>query len=125
MPDILIVDDNTSFRKILSHILTSRFPAVDVREAKEGQTAFERVGTKVPDLVFMDVRLPGENGLKLTRRLKAAYPGVAVVMMTSFDAPEYQEAAFESGADAFLSKKSSTPEQIVDRVAAILAHRSA
>jgi len=120
MSAILIVEDNAAFRKMLSRILISRFPAMHIMEAKEGQTALQKAATNVPDLIFMDVRLPGENGFDLTRRFKAAHPEAIVIMMTSYDSPEYQKASFESGADFFMSKKTSTTEDILQRVASIL-----
>ncbi len=116
MTDILIVDDNAAFRRMLRGILLSRLPALNIREAPEGDSALQAAEKKVPDLIFMDIRLPGENGFELTKRFKTRYPGVPVFIMTSFDSPEYREAAFQSGADNFLSKQVSTPEDIVQRV---------
>jgi DNA-binding NarL/FixJ family response regulator len=64
----------------------------------------------------MDIKLPGENGLELTRRIKARYPEIRVIMLTSYDFPEYREAAGRCGAYGFLSKGSSTAEEIQDLV---------
>jgi len=54
----------------------------------------------------MDLRLPGENGLELTKKIKAQYPDIIVVIVTNYDVPEYRKAAFESRADHFISKDS-------------------
>jgi DNA-binding NarL/FixJ family response regulator len=59
-----------------------------------------------PDTIFMDLRLPGANGLELTQKIKAQSPDTVVVIITNYDLPEYREAAFQSGADHFLSKDS-------------------
>jgi len=52
----------------------------------------------------MDIRLPGENGLELTKKIKKNYPDITVVIVTSYDLPEYREAARESMADYFVPK---------------------
>jgi len=62
----------------------------------------------------MDIKLPGENGFDVTRRIKALYPDIKVVILTSHDFPEYREAARAYGAYHFLSKGSSTAEEIQD-----------
>jgi len=64
----------------------------------------------------MDIKLPDQIGLEVTRRIKALYPDVNVIMLTSYDFPEYREAARASGAYGFLSKGSSTAEEIQDLV---------
>jgi len=119
MPDILIVDDNEPFREMLKSILISGIPAMRIREAEDGNRAVQAVETEVPELIFVDVRLPDENGFELTRKLKSAHGDVIIIMMSSYDSPEYQEAAFRSGADFFVSKQASTPEDILQRVTSI------
>jgi DNA-binding NarL/FixJ family response regulator len=54
----------------------------------------------------MDIQLPGENVLSLTQKIKARYPRIIVVVVTTYDIPEYREAAFQYGADRFLPKDS-------------------
>jgi len=73
----------------------------------------------------MDIRLPGQSGLEVTRRIKALYPDVHVIMLTSYDFPEYREAARASGACGFLSKGSSTAEEIQNLVEGLCAKRTA
>lgn len=119
MTDILIVDDNVAFRKTLKHIILSRFASCRVSEAEDGQSAFRKTGEESPALIFMDLRLPGENGLQLTKRIKASFPHVTVVMLTNLDGPEYREAAAESGADCFLSKKTSSASEVLKSVEAV------
>jgi DNA-binding NarL/FixJ family response regulator len=69
----------------------------------------------------MDIRLPGESGLELTLKVKARYPDVVVIIMTSYDTPEYREAAVQAKANYFLSKGSSSKEGILKLVESILA----
>ncbi len=66
----------------------------------------------LPQLIFMDIRLPGENGLSLTKKIKARYPAMQVIVLTSYDNPEYRDAALQSGASHFVSKDSLNFEEI-------------
>ena len=103
---ILIVEDNAFFLQFLKEALHSRFPSIDILEAANGEEALLQIKTLPPDAIFMDLRLPGENGLELTRKIKAQYPNISIVILTNYDLPEYREAAHQSGADHFLSKDS-------------------
>jgi DNA-binding NarL/FixJ family response regulator len=67
----------------------------------------------------MDIKLPGENGLEVTRKMKARYSNIIVIILTSYDLPEYREAAGQFGADYFLSKGSSSREEIMTLVDSI------
>ncbi|HSB05861.1 MAG TPA: response regulator [Thermodesulfobacteriota bacterium] len=58
-------------------------------------------------IVFMDIRLPGENGLEITKNIKKNYPDIIIVILTSYDLPEYRQAGRESMADYFVPKDSS------------------
>ena len=113
---ILIVEDNAIFRKTLKSILLSSFPSVTVDEAPEGTEAWKKISTARPDLIFMDIQLPGENGLVLTRKIKKSYPDTTVIILTNHDLPEYKEIANQSGAEYFLSKEATKPSEIVELV---------
>jgi DNA-binding NarL/FixJ family response regulator len=116
MHNVLIVEDDATFRKMLKSILLSRFPSMVVNEAPEGTEAWKKISSARPDLIFMDIRLPGENGLILTRKIKELYPDIAVIILTNHDSPEYREGAYDSGAEYFLSKGSTKPSEIVELV---------
>ena len=119
MFQMLIVDDNAPFRQSLREMLREQFSTMGVEEAEDGEDALNKIETLSPHLVFMDIKLPGQNGLEVTREIKARYPGVRVIILTSYDLPEYREAAENYGADYFLSKGSSSREEIialVDRI---------
>jgi len=103
---ILIVEDNRSFRQFFKENLESRFPSIEILEAADGEKALQIVEAESPALVFMDIQLPGENGLSLTQKIKAHYPGIIVVVITTYDIPEYREAAFRYGANRFIPKDS-------------------
>jgi len=116
----LIVEDNVSFRQTLLEILAGRFPFMSIEEAGDGDEALQKIDLSTPDLIFMDIKLPGENGLQLTRKIKAKYSEVVVIVLTSYDFPEYREAAFQNGANHFMVKGLSTNEEILALVESIL-----
>jgi CheY-like chemotaxis protein len=83
----MLVEDNPSFRQILKDNLQDLFPSMGIVEAGDGVEAFQKIDFDPPDLIFMDVRLPGENGLELTRKIKADHPGIIVIILTSYESP--------------------------------------
>ncbi len=119
----LIVEDSAIFRKLLKETLCSRFPSMEILEAADGGEAMQKIGSDAPDLIFMDIKLPGESGLDLTAKIKAKYPNVIVIVLTSYDTPEYREAALRAKANYFLSKGSSSKENILKLVESALAGR--
>jgi DNA-binding NarL/FixJ family response regulator len=120
MPRTLIVEDNATFRQSLRELLRSKFPSLEIVEASDGEEALQKVSHLPLDLIVMDIKLPGENGLSVTRKIKAFHPEIPVAILTSYDLPEYREAARESKADHFISKGSPT-NKIVDIVRSILS----
>jgi len=106
MKRILIVEDNAFFLQFFRETLHSRFPSLEIFVAADGVDAMQKIKTLQPEAIFMDVRLPGENGLELTKKIKAEYPDIIVVIITNYDLPEYRKAAYESKADHFISKDS-------------------
>ena len=109
---ILIVEDNDSFRQALRSLLSSRYPSMSIKEARDGREALIEVSAFDPDLIFMDIILPGENGLELTGKIRASNSEVKIIILTSHDLPEYREAARAGGADHFLTKASSKANEI-------------
>lgn len=106
MKRILIVEDNAYFLQFLKETLHARLPSTDILEATNAEEALQKIGTFSLDAIFTDLRLPGANGLELTQKIKAQYPDAIVVILTNYDLPEYREAAFQAGANHFLSKDS-------------------
>jgi CheY-like chemotaxis protein len=102
----LIVEDNSTFRKTFKEVLCKQFPSMMVEEAMDGVEATEKVETFLPDLVFMDIRLPGETGLELTKKIRVSHPEIHIIILTDYNLPEYQKAAFDSGANDFVVKGS-------------------
>ncbi len=115
---VLIVEDSTLFRQLLKEMLQGRFPSVEIYEAVDGQEALIEVEILRPNLIFMDISLPGENGLQLTQKIKAKYPNTIIIILTGYDLPEYREVS-SLYADYFFSKDSSTTENIFTLVGSI------
>jgi len=103
---ILIVDDNDFFRQTLKTTLEASFPTMAIDEAGGESKVLEKVDTFRPDLIFMDIHLSGENGLELTKKIKATHPNITILILTGYDIPEYRGTAFQYGADRFLDKSS-------------------
>jgi DNA-binding NarL/FixJ family response regulator len=120
MYKMLIVEDNAMFRQSFRKVLAACFPTYTIDEAVDAAGALEKVETFQPDLVFMDIRLPGENGIRLTRKIKDSHPEIIVIIHTSYDLPEYREAAFQAGASDFITKGSLAERQIKVLVDSIL-----
>jgi len=118
---IMLVEDDHGFRSSLAGLLTSKFPSVVIGEAGDGVEAMDKVASFLPQIIFMDIKLPGQSGLTLTKRIKTLHPEINVIILTSYDFPEYREAAQACGAYAFLSKGSSTAGEIQDLVEVLWA----
>jgi DNA-binding NarL/FixJ family response regulator len=105
---VLIVEDSHLFRHVFKEMLHTRFPSLEIHEATDGEGALQMIEEIVPDLLFMDIRLPDANGLDLTRKIKAQHPRITSIIFTGYDS-EYREAACKV-ADYFLSKRSTSAE---------------
>jgi DNA-binding NarL/FixJ family response regulator len=101
----LIVDDNEDFRHSLIELLSKHYPAMDITQASCGKEARKTMERLTPHLIFMDIRLPDENGLEVSKQIKFLNPNIDLVIMSSFDIPEYRNAAERSGAIYFLAKE--------------------
>jgi DNA-binding NarL/FixJ family response regulator len=120
---ILIVEDSFLFRKLLKETLQSRFPAMEIIEATDGKEALQKIDSSNPYLIFMDIELRGQNGLELTKRIKAQYPQTIIIILTSHDLQEYRDAADQNNANYFLTKGLSTKGEILALVDSILSDR--
>jgi DNA-binding NarL/FixJ family response regulator len=111
---LMIVDDNELFRTVLRSSLMHHLDTVDILEAGSAEKALTKISDDPPFLVFVDIKLPGENGFKLTRKIKHLYPEILVVVCTTFDSNEYRQAAYKVGADYFISKSSMELKKILE-----------
>jgi len=120
MVTALLVEDNETFRQTLKSLLGNRFPSMILHEAGDGEEAILKVQEHSPDLIFMDIKLPGENGLLVTRKIRDSGCRATIIILTSYDIPEYRESAVQCGADHFLAKGSSNADEILSLVASSL-----
>lgn len=108
---ILIVDDEPSHRLMLSAHLKSGY---DICEAADGLQAVEAVKKQFFDLVLMDIRMPGMDGLEALRQIKAISPGIAVFIMTAFQSVETAREALRQGASDYIVKPVDTEELLAN-----------
>lgn len=117
----MLVDDHALMRQGISTILSAQADLEVVGEASSGEEAIEVVRRTRPDVVCMDVEMPGIGGLEATRRLVSDPEVTArVLMLTTFEREDYLLAALDAGASGFLLKN-ARPEYLVDGVRAIAA----
>ncbi len=120
----LIIEDHAVFRQSLKLILSSRFPSLSIAEADTGKAALERIRDFEPDLVFMDINLPDDNGFSLTKTIKASHAATTVIIVTAYDLPEYRQAAIEAGASHFIPKGSLSEAEVLQMVEYAIAASS-
>jgi len=121
---ILIVDPNVPFRGLLKKVLVNRFPLVDIREASDGGEGLAMVQGFSPDLIFLEIHLPSESGLDLARQLKIDHPDIIIVILTSYDSPEYRVAVEKSGVEQLVPKDDWTGEDMIGLVDRIISDRN-
>lgn len=125
MSNILLVDDNVRFRQALSDVLLTYFPLIDVDEAGDVTEALSKVDYLRPNIIFMDIQLPGENELELSKAIKQAHNDIVIVILTANDVQEHPQKAFRNGADYYISKGNDFfIEEILARVEEVMDSRS-
>jgi DNA-binding NarL/FixJ family response regulator len=117
---ILIADDDALLRAGLAVILGTAADLQVVAEASDGTEAVRLCLRHAPDVVLMDVRMPGIDGIEATRRLIAAQPDTKILILTTFHDDDYVYGALRAGASGFLLKRAS-PERLLDAVRTVAA----
>jgi len=107
---IMIVDDNPHARKALSAFISTKDWLEVISEASDGEEALEKIKCQNPDMVLIDVQMPGMDGLQATQTIKNHWPQIKVIVLTIY--ADYQLRAQQMGADAFLVKGCSMEELI-------------
>ncbi|AQZ66763.1 DNA-binding response regulator, LuxR family [[Actinomadura] parvosata subsp. kistnae] len=115
MINVLIVDDHAIVRTGLRLLLETTAELVAVGEAGDGEEALRQCHALRPDVVLMDLYLPGMDGVAATGRITAELPEVKVLALSTFDLEEHVVAALRAGASGFLPKDSS-PEELIEGI---------
>lgn len=109
----VVVDDDPSIVKIVIRVLEAASPGIRIESAGDGFTAGQRISELRPNLVVLDINLPGINGLAVCKRIRAdkRLAGTRILAITGEAVPEIKDQAFEAGADGFLAKP-FTPDDL-------------
>jgi DNA-binding NarL/FixJ family response regulator len=117
---VLLADDDALLRAGLAVVIGTASDLVLVAEAADGLQAVELARQHVPDVILMDVRMPGIDGIEATRRLAVAQPQTKILILTTFQHDEYVWGALRAGASGFLLKRAS-PERLLDAIRTVAA----
>lgn len=120
---VLIVEDNPVFRNALKEMLGRHFPSLVIEEASCGEEALRMFQELKPDLIILDIRLPGMNGLELTKAMKNSDSRIDIIILTSYENPEYREAALRNGASKFFTKGTDKGVDIAAAVGSSLSSK--
>lgn len=119
MIEMVIVDDDASFRRRIRDVLSAEPDMEIVGEAANGHEALRKARELKPNLITMDVRMPGMNGLEALRRLKDEMPETKIIVLTMYDLLEYREAAKASGASDYVVKR-----DLIDALIPAIRHQT-
>jgi DNA-binding NarL/FixJ family response regulator len=120
---LLVVDDHAAIRETVMTLLASEYPRCRLLEAKSAEDALDLCRTERPELVVLDITLPGIDGFEATRRIKELCPQTVIVMHSSSDQPVYQAASLAAGASAFVGKGRNS-RKLVPVIASLLPTRA-
>ncbi len=113
MTRVLIVDDQAAFRSAARLVVDLSDGFEVVGEAETGEDAVSLAAELQPDLVLMDVNLPGIDGLEATRRIVASGSDTRILVLSTYSRSEYEDAATAAGAVAFISKDDFGPDSLL------------
>ncbi len=119
---ILLVDDHAVVRTGFRLLLQAQADISVIAEAESGETACQRYLELTPDVVVMDLAMPGMGGLEALRRIRARHPQARVLALSAHDDPMHARRALREGALGFLSKRSA-PEALIEAVTTVAANR--
>lgn len=116
---IILVDDHEVVRLGLQTLL-SNFPHIEiVGECATGDECLSRLQTINPDIILLDIRLPGKNGIEICKEIKKLAPSTRVVILTSFISKEYLQEAIKSGASGYILKEIRT-DYLIEMLNAVM-----
>ena len=104
---VLIVDDHPIVRQGVRSVLANHSDIEVVGEADGAASLFASLASIKPDVVLLDIRMPGQNGIEITQRLKREYPDIKVILLSTYDDEEFLFGALRAGAEGYLLKSAS------------------
>jgi DNA-binding NarL/FixJ family response regulator len=109
---VLVVDDQALFRRVMSAVVNETEGFVLVGSAASGEESIVTARRVRPDLILMDVNLPGIDGMETTRRLRADSMAAAVVLLSTYDEDDWDGQTQECGAVAYMAKSAFGPDTL-------------
>ena len=109
---VLVADDHTILRQGIKALLDNQAGIEVIGEAKDGREALALIERLLPDVILMDIGMPGLNGLEATRRIKKKFPGIKVLVLTMYTNEEYVFQILNAGANGYLVKETAFQDLI-------------
>lgn len=107
---ILFADDNQSFSNTLINFVRNRVKNADIVYTNKGEELLRLTSETIPDLIILDINMPGLSGFQITQKLKRDYPFIPVIILTNYDENEYRTEAKRVMADAYILKRNLITE---------------
>ncbi len=117
---IFLADDHTFIREGLRALISRQVDMEVIGEADSGESAFQQARVSLPDIVVMDLSMPGLNGAQATAKLKQACPRVHILALSMHEDTTYLRALLEAGASGYVLKRSA-PQELVQAIRSIAA----
>lgn len=120
---VFIADDHPIFRSGLKFLLENSFDNIEIEQFENGQQMQTRISVEVPDIVIVDIDMPGKNGLEVCEEITTAGIDTQVIILTMYNDPEMLKLAILNGAKGYLVKD-NTSEELVDCINFVLSGKT-
>jgi DNA-binding NarL/FixJ family response regulator len=109
---VLLADDHAILREGLASLIEKQQDILVVGEAEDGNECLEKTSALIPDVVVLDIKLPGMSGIEVCKQLKTSHPLIRVIMLSMYEDFEYVNQSLQAGADGYLLKKVASSELV-------------